>query len=76
MTMTTWGDLADTDAGKAITFRFPWEQTPTAAVFVRRGYQGAWDDDGTEQWVHFIDYGGDIGEQATQFRVDEPVVVT
>ncbi len=72
--MTTWGDLADDEhGGRAIRFRFPWEDTDTTAVFVRRGYYSHHDDDGAEHWVHVVDYGGEVGEQSTSFAVTTPV---
>lgn len=73
-TAITWGELTDDLAGRPVTFTFPWEQSPTSAVFVRRGYLSAFDEaDGCERWTHQINYGGDVGTQETAFRVDAAV---
>lgn len=70
-----WGDLTDADAGRTITFQFPWETDPTTAVFSRAGYDAGLTDDGVDRRVNFIDYGGDVGVQATQFPVTTPIEV-
>ncbi len=76
-TASTWGKLRDTSAPARVRFRFPWEDADTEATYARPGYASGTreveDGDPVELWVHFIDYGGEIGVQETMFPVTAPV---
>lgn len=75
MSATTWGALTDDDAGLPVTFAWPWDpaDTVTATYLSRDPADYGTDEDGTPIVRHLIDYGGDIGPQATQLRADLPV---
>jgi hypothetical protein len=76
-----WGELDDdAHGGRQVRVRFPWEDKPVTAKLDRTGYHDGYVGDVTvpagEQvrtLVHYLDYGGKVGVQATVFPEDTDV---